>query len=102
MPLVAELDAQRAADLGLERLRPWDMEVDPQNRPPLRAVRARTRSPEFVEKTREIFDRLSPELAEDFDSLRQQQQPRPGTAARASSPAGTSARWRSRASRSSS
>ena len=37
MPACAELQAERAnKDLGLQRLRPWDLAVDPLNRPPLR------------------------------------------------------------------
>jgi len=70
VPLVQELDRQRAADLGLERLRPWDLQVDPQHRPPLRPF-AEDQVPQFIEKTRAIFHRLSPSLADDFDQLRQ-------------------------------
>ncbi|HWP41369.1 MAG TPA: M3 family oligoendopeptidase [Tepidisphaeraceae bacterium] len=71
VPLVDELDRQRAADLGLDRLRPWDMTVDPKNRPPLRPF-SETEIDSFVNKTWEIFKRLSPQLAEDFDLLRRQ------------------------------
>src|SRR4029079_6328333 len=35
-PLADEVGLERAADLGVAKLRPWDMSVDPQNRPPLR------------------------------------------------------------------
>src|SRR5205814_1491642 len=35
VPLVEELDRQRKADLGLAALRPWDMFMDPKNRPAL-------------------------------------------------------------------
>ena len=69
VPLVKDLDRHRKADLGLESLRPWDTAVDPHNRPPLRPF-AEDRIPEFVEKTRKIFERMSPALADDFDSLR--------------------------------
>jgi oligoendopeptidase F len=69
VPLVKELDRQRKADLKLESLRPWDLSVDPQNRPPLRPF-AEDKVDLFVEKTKEIFNRMSPELADDFDSLR--------------------------------
>ena len=40
MPVVRELQAERRAQLELEKLRPWDLAVDPLNRPPLQAVRA--------------------------------------------------------------
>jgi oligoendopeptidase F len=69
VPLVDELDRQRRQDLGLERLRPWDLSVDPKNRPPLEPFRE-SEVPAFVEKTRVIFERMSPQLAGDFDSLR--------------------------------
>lgn len=69
VPLVDELDRRRAADLGLQRLRPWDLSVDPQNRPPLRPF-AEDSTAEFVQKTQTIFERLSPQLAGDFDLLR--------------------------------
>lgn len=70
VPLVRRLDAERRAALNVPTLRPWDLAVDPKNRPPLRPF------PEedvagFVEKTRTIFDRLSPKLADQFDTLRQ-------------------------------
>jgi oligoendopeptidase F len=70
VPLMNELDRQRARDLGLERLRPWDLAVDPKNRPPLRPF-ADTDIDGFIRKTRSIFERLSPELASDFDLLRE-------------------------------
>jgi oligoendopeptidase F len=69
VPLVRELDQQRAADLKLEKLRPWDLSVDPKNRPPLRPF-VDTDIDGFVAKTKSIFDRLSKQLADEFDSLR--------------------------------
>jgi oligoendopeptidase F len=69
VPLVKKLDAERQEDLALPSLRPWDMTVDPQNRPPLEPF-ADGATTEFVDKTKAIFDRLSPELASDFESLR--------------------------------
>ena len=70
VPLVRELDRQRAKDLGLSKLRPWDLAVDPKNRPALHPF-SDTDIDGFVSKTKAIFDRLSPKLAEEFDSLRQ-------------------------------
>jgi oligoendopeptidase F len=69
VPVVRQLAEQRRQDLKLEKLRPWDMAVDPKNRPPLRPF-AEDQTPVFVAKTREIFQRLSPDLAGDFDRLR--------------------------------
>ena len=68
VPLVDELDRQRKHDLGLETLRPWDFQVDPKNRPALTPF-GRDDAPLLVSKTKTIFDRISPALAEDFDSL---------------------------------
>lgn len=69
VPVVDELHRQRRQDLGLDRLRPWDLSVDPQSRPPLRPFPAEDISL-FVDKTKGIFGRLSPVLAEEFESLR--------------------------------
>jgi oligoendopeptidase F len=69
VPLVEELDRQRKADLGVPALRPWDTEVDPQNRPALAPFK-QEETPLLVEKTKAVFERLNPTLAEEFDSLR--------------------------------
>jgi oligoendopeptidase F len=69
VPLMKELDEQRRGDLGLPKLRPWDLAVDPKNRPPL-APFADSEVENFIDKTKAIFDRLSPELAKDFETLR--------------------------------
>lgn len=68
IPLVRELDRQRKEDLKLDTLRPWDLSVDPKNRPPLRPF-ADDQIPAFIDRTKEIFNRLSPDLAKDFDIL---------------------------------
>src|SRR5258706_3033030 len=64
-----ELDQERRGDLGLPKIRPWDLAVDPKNRPPLQPF-ADSEVENFIDKTKAIFDRLSPELASDFESLR--------------------------------
>jgi oligoendopeptidase F len=69
VPAARRLDTERAADLGLQKLRPWDTAVDPKSRPPLRPF-DQNNIDGFVAGTREIFNRLSPELAGDFDQLR--------------------------------
>ncbi|MGN6725948.1 MAG: M3 family oligoendopeptidase [Tepidisphaeraceae bacterium] len=69
VPLVRELDRQRKADLGVETLRPWDGAVDPKNRPALQPFDPADIDG-FVSTTKKIFDRLSPTLAEEFESLR--------------------------------
>lgn len=69
VPLVKDLNRHRCQDLGISTLRPWDLAVDPHHRPPLVPFKE-DQIGDFVEKTRQIFDRLSPALAEEFDSLR--------------------------------
>ncbi|MBC7785310.1 MAG: M3 family oligoendopeptidase [Burkholderiales bacterium] len=69
VPLVRELDRQRKSDMGLEKLRPWDLAVDPKNRPPLRPF-AEADVDGLVTRTRQIFERMSPTLATDFETLR--------------------------------
>lgn len=69
VPLLRDLDAERKAALGVETLRPWDLAVDPKGRPPLRPFDEKNIDA-FVETTRGVFAKLSPELASDFDQLR--------------------------------
>jgi oligoendopeptidase F len=69
VPLVKKLDDERAELLAVDSLRPWDMNVDIHNRPPLRPFDAE-QVDQFVTKTKSIFERLSPELATQFESLR--------------------------------
>jgi oligoendopeptidase F len=71
MPVVRELHAGRRHQLGLDklhpgRLRPWDLAVDPQNRPPLKPFR---QVDEMVSRTQKIFDRLDSELAGGFRQM---------------------------------
>ncbi len=69
VPMVRRLDRQRAEELRLPIIRPWDSAVDVKGRPPLRPF-DQNHIDVFVRKTREIFNRLSPALAADFDQLR--------------------------------
>jgi oligoendopeptidase F len=68
VPLVDQLDRQRRQDLQLEKLRPWDLAVDPKNRPPLRPFQD-DQTQLFIDRTKEVFGRISPQLQADFDSL---------------------------------
>jgi oligoendopeptidase F len=69
VPVVAKLDAKRKNDLRVDSLCPWDLAVDPLNRPPLRPF-AEDQVTSLINKTKMIFDRLSPDLAADFETLR--------------------------------
>jgi oligoendopeptidase F len=63
MPIVRELQAQRKQKLGVDSLRPWDLAVDPLNRPPLRPFE---KVEQMVASTQKIFDQIDPELADGF------------------------------------
>ncbi len=60
MPVVREFQAARREQLGLPSLRPWDLSVDPLNRPPLRPF---DQVEQMVSRTQTIFDELDGELA---------------------------------------
>jgi len=68
MPVVRQLQAQRRRQLGLQSLRPWDLSVDPLNRPSLRPFE---RVEEMVARTQKIFDQLNSKLAAGFQLMRQ-------------------------------
>ena len=69
VPLIEELDRQDAADMGLTKMRPWDTAVDPKARPPLRPFE-QSDIAGFVEKTRRMFERLSPYLGQQFATMK--------------------------------
>lgn len=68
VPVVKRLNERRARELGVDSLRPWDLEVDVKGRPPLHPF-AEDQVPAFVSKTREVFDRMSPALGSEFEQL---------------------------------
>ena len=68
MPAVRELQAERRRQLKVEKLRPWDLAVDPLNRQPLRPFE---QVEQMVSRTQSIFSRLDPELAEGFHRMQE-------------------------------
>lgn len=70
VPLARELQEERRQKLHLDKLRPWDLAVDPDNNPPLRPF---TASSELLEKCHKIFGQLDPRLGAYYDILRKQQ-----------------------------
>jgi oligoendopeptidase F len=68
VPAAGKLADERKAKLGLDALRPWDLAVDPENRPPLRPFET---DRQLAEGCRRIFHKVNPELATVFDTLRQ-------------------------------
>ena len=68
VPVLRQLNTERAAALKLQNLRPWDLAVDIKGRAPLRPFE---RADDLVEKTSRLFHEMNPSLGEMFDSLRQ-------------------------------
>jgi oligoendopeptidase F len=66
VPAVHQLDRQRAARLGLARLRPWDLDVDEQGRPPLRPFQTQ---PQLVGLCRRLVAAVDPEFGTWLDEL---------------------------------
>ena len=67
VPLARELQEARRSALKLDKLRPWDLAVDPLGRPPLRI----TTDPEtLAEGTEKIFREVDPTLGAQFGFMR--------------------------------
>jgi oligoendopeptidase F len=66
VPAVERLIAYRRERLGLDIVRPWDLAVDPDRAEPLVPFRDVT---ELVDRAREIFDRVDPELGANFRAM---------------------------------
>ncbi len=66
VPLLNRLVDERKAKLGLDRLRPWDLAVDPANLPPLRPFE---KVEAMVAGAQRIFDQLDPGLAAGFRQM---------------------------------
>lgn len=67
VPLLAREREQRRKQLGVETLRPWDLEVDPEGAPPLRPF---SETEHLMAGCDTIFRRISPELADQFGDMR--------------------------------
>ncbi|NOS68969.1 MAG: M3 family oligoendopeptidase [Verrucomicrobia bacterium] len=66
MPAVREQQAQRRKQLGLDALKPWDMSVDPLNRPALKPFE---KVEDMVARSQKIFDKLDAELGDGFQRM---------------------------------
>lgn len=58
VPVMDELYAQRKASLKKDALRPWDKEVDPEGKPPLKPFHG---GADLIEKSLRAFARLNPD-----------------------------------------
>jgi oligoendopeptidase F len=68
VPAARSLAERRRAKLGLSTLRPWDMAVDPDHRPPLRPFET---DEQLATGCSRIFHRVSDDLGGVFDTLRE-------------------------------
>ncbi len=67
VPLASKILAKRRQTLGLDTLRPWDLNVDPEGRTPLRPF---ADVAALEEGTAQIFAQVDPELGADFERIR--------------------------------
>jgi oligoendopeptidase F len=67
MPVVRELQTERRRQLKLEKLRPWDLAVDPLSRPPLKPFE---QVEKMISASQKIFNQLDKELARGFKTMR--------------------------------
>ncbi len=65
-PAVERILEHRRQRLGLDRLRPWDLAVDPY-RP--KALRPFANANELVQTARQVFDRVDPVLGSEFQTM---------------------------------
>lgn len=66
VPAATRVYERRRWQLGLDTLRPWDLDVDPLNRPPLVPFRTVT---ELRDRVAAIFQRVDPQLGDYFDTM---------------------------------
>ncbi|MDB6028709.1 MAG: hypothetical protein JWM68_4932 [Verrucomicrobiales bacterium] len=66
IPVLRGLYVERRKQLGLDKLRPWDLSVDPMNRPALRPFE---KVDQMVSSTQKIFNQLDRDLAEGFQTM---------------------------------
>jgi oligoendopeptidase F len=68
VPFLKRLHEERRDRLGVDRLRPWDVKVDPLGRTPLRPFESET---ELVEGSSTAFHSMDEDLGSLFDSMRE-------------------------------
>jgi oligoendopeptidase F len=69
VPAAERIYEKRRKQLGVDRLRPWDLEVDPLGRPPLRPFQS---IDELEESAQQIFDQVDPQLGAYFQTMRRE------------------------------
>jgi oligoendopeptidase F len=66
LPAITRILERRRALLGVERLRPWDLFVDPKRRAPLRPYRD---IGEFIQRAGVVFGNVDPDFRADFETM---------------------------------
>ncbi len=66
VPLMRAIDEERAEKLGESPLRPWDLLVDPEGKPPMHPFKTAS---ELVDGCRQIFARMHADFARDFGRM---------------------------------
>lgn len=69
VPVAQRLYEKRRQRLGVETLRPWDLEVDPLGRPPLKPYEE---IEQLVSGVSAMFHQVHPQLGEYFDTMRRE------------------------------
>jgi oligoendopeptidase F len=69
VPAVKRLHEERKKALGVDRLRPWDLGVDPLSRPALKPF---TTAEEFTGAAERVFTKVDPELGARFARMRRE------------------------------
>ena len=67
VPLLTTIDQERKQKLGVEELKPWDLDVDPSGRKPLEPF---TSGEELLEKTFQVFYKLDTYLGDCLATMR--------------------------------
>lgn len=67
VPLVRKIAEKRKSEMGLKKLRPWDTQVDPLGRPPLKPF---THVDELQSGVEKIFGMIDSRLGGQFNSIR--------------------------------
>jgi oligoendopeptidase F len=69
VPAAEKIYVRRRQNLGVETLRPWDIDVDPLGRPPLQPF---SKIAELEDKGTRVFAHIEPQFAAYFDTLRRE------------------------------
>lgn len=67
VPALRERHKVRAQQLGVNPLRPWDLAVDPEGRPPLRPFK---NVAQLIDGCKRIFKKVHPDFASKFEKVR--------------------------------